>query len=966
METIRRTQRLASDTGSLPEPIMVGAQSFFEIPALYQQALAIHRQNRLSEAETLYRQILEVNPNHPGTLHFLGMVAFTQKNLEEAELLIARSLELCDTKPVYFNNYGVVLNERKRHKEAKNAFEKALTLKPNYPDALSNLGLATVLLNEPTHVSEHYFRAALRLQPGHRDAILHLIGLFLKNERGAEAVPFVEHQLAMEPENAELLHQLGTLYGENGDVEKAKWHFQRAASLPGGKPVWKWKHLWYCPTFFENEEDIEKYWAGLNADLDAAIAEKPLYNWRTLVHDGFTHSFNLPHLNRCCKEVLEKFARLFEPSFPFERPTYKPGEKIRVGFLVTPGHEGGFLRLTNGLIEGLDSEKFVPILIYNETTAPKYEGRFQRPDLVHVPYSWNFEDAVRTIHSAKCDVIYYWKVGADVWNTFLPMCRLAPVQVTSWSTHGTSGMSEIDYYVSWDKAEIPEAAEHYNEKLFLLKTTPLYEPILTDLPQDATRSELDLPETGAIYFCPHRPAKYHPIFDESLKGLLERDTTGHVVLFLGKPSPLTEMFVARMRKNLGETNFKRTLIRPQQTVRDYYRYLSVATVLLQSPIYSGEITAVDGFLYGVPSVSLTGELLPQRYVTAFYKEFEIDGPAASCQEEYVAQAVKLGTDPEYRQQISEKILAQRNTFFENKKTIHEWERFLLEAVSPKHPVATLSEARTSDQPVPMGNIDINVSYGCNLNCQYCTHFCPQISGLVPLEEIIDTFRTWHRKIAPDRLLFVGGEPLLHPYFETILQEARSYWPNARLDILTNGLLLPKKREILSLLKKENSHVYVSQHFEDEKYLHDFEESLQYLRESGVPFSISSSHRDWRKYYELNTKGLPIPFDSSPEKAWSNCCTKNGCPSLLENRLYKCAHLAYATLGYRRGVIPDSWKVVESYQPLQPDCDSGEILSHLASEAIPECRICPEKYEFVPLEQKRFAHHARDSVGCSAS
>ena len=652
--------------------------------SLYQQAIGLHRQNRFDEAEFLYRQILDAEPDHSGAIHFLGMLLYVRKDFNGSLNLLTRAIVLCDSKPVYYNNIGVVLKEVGRLEEARDSFQVAVDKQPDYADALSNLGLVLKLLKQPNHLSEHYLRAALQIQPDHFDALRHLAELHFERERFDEALPLFQRLAALSPNNAELEHRLGCLHGDLGAIEKAKHHFQEAASLPGGKPVWRWKHLWYCPTFFENESRIDEYWKNLNADLDAAIAEEPLYNWRTLVHDGFTHSFNLPHLNRCCKEVLEKFARLFEPSFSFERPTYRPDKKIRVGFLVTPGHEGGFLRLTKGLIEGLDPKKFEPVLIYNETTAKKFEGKFQRPDLVHVPFSWDFEDAVQTIRNAKCDAIYYWKVGADVWNTFLPMCRLAPIQATSWSTHGTSGVSEIDYYVSWDNAEIPTASGHYSEKLFRLDTTPLYEPLLTDLLQGTTRSELSLPETGAIYFCPHRPAKYHPMFDEYLKDILDSDTTGHVVLFLGKPSPLTEKFVVRMRKNIGETNFKRILIRPQQTVRDYYRHLSVATVLLQSPIYSGEITAVDGFLYGVPSVAQTGELLPQRYTTAFYECFGISGPASSCKEEYVEQAVKLGTDPEYRQQISEQILANHNRFFENEHTVREWERFFEDVTRERH------------------------------------------------------------------------------------------------------------------------------------------------------------------------------------------------------------------------------------------------------------------------------------------
>ena len=682
----------------------------------FQQALSFHRQGHLREAEILYQQILEVDPNHLGASHFLGMIAFAQNNLEEAQTLVARSLELCDTKPIYFNNYGVILNEQKRHREAKDAFERALFLKPDYPDALSNLGLVTVLLDEPASTSESYFRSALRLQPNHCDAIRHLIELLLKNERHEDAIPLVERQLANDPENAEIEHCFACLYGNSGDIAQAKRHFQRAASLPGGKPVWRWKHLWYCPMFFESEEAIEKYWTTLNVDLDAAIAERPLYNWRTLVYDGFTRSFNLPHLNRCCKSVLEKFVQLFEPSFPFERPTYKPRKKIRVGFLVTPGHEGGFLRMMSGLIEQLDPGKLDVVLIYNETTASKYEGRFSRTDIVRIPYSWNFEEAVYTIKASMCDVIFYWKVGADVWSTFLPMCRLAPIQCTSWSTHGTSGLSQIDHYLSWKSVEPHDARNHYAENLYLFDTKPYFERKPKDIPCPASRLELGLPETGAIYFCLHRAPKYHPMFDDYLKQILERDPNGHIVMLLGKsslvlptskivnscqenqrsteagflngaeapianPGSGVERLVGRLKRAFGEELFKRVIVLPHQPVNRYYKYLSASTVVLHSPIYSGEITTVDAFMYGVPCVAQKGKWLFQRYTSAFYDDFGIEGPSVSSKEEYVEQAVKFGTDTEYRKRISELILANHVRFFEDKKTVREWERFFSDAIS---------------------------------------------------------------------------------------------------------------------------------------------------------------------------------------------------------------------------------------------------------------------------------------------
>jgi len=522
------------------------------------------------------------------------------------------------------------------------------------------------------------YREILQSNPNHADAMCNLIDVCVYEGRHLEAVSLAEKLVSSFPGNVETRHRLGCLYGESGLLDAAKDAFRQAASLPGGKAVWRWKHLAFCPVFFATEDEIEAYWTKLNRELDEAIDEKPMFDWTTLVSDGFCSSFHLPHLDKCCRSVKEKFAKFFLPSFPFERPTWRPGRKIRIGFLVTPGHEGGFLRMSSELIERLNPDKFEVALVYHESTAALFDGKFRRQYLIRLPYSQNFPQAVEQIRSARLDAIYYWKVGADNLSFFLPMCHLAPVQCTSWCTHGTSGLSTMDYYVSWGKAESLNSQYQYTEKLFLLDEKPFYEPLLPDLPV-ASRAELQLPGAGAIYFCPHRPSKYHPRFDGYMREILERDTTGHIVLLLGKPSMMMKRFIDRMRDTIGE-HFSRVIVLPQLDVATYYRYLSASTVLLNSPIYSGEITAVDGFLYGVPCVSLTGELLVQRYATAFYDDFGITGPAASNREEYVEQAVRLALDTKYHREVSQKIAENRHRFFENAKTVQAWERFLEQAV----------------------------------------------------------------------------------------------------------------------------------------------------------------------------------------------------------------------------------------------------------------------------------------------
>lgn len=56
---------------------------------LMAEALQLHRQGRLAQAEPLYRQVLAVAPRHAEALHMLGMVALQQRRFHEADRLIA-------------------------------------------------------------------------------------------------------------------------------------------------------------------------------------------------------------------------------------------------------------------------------------------------------------------------------------------------------------------------------------------------------------------------------------------------------------------------------------------------------------------------------------------------------------------------------------------------------------------------------------------------------------------------------------------------------------------------------------------------------------------------------------------------------------------------------------------------------------------------------------------------------------
>lgn len=453
--------------------------------------------------------------------------------------------------------------------------------------------------------------------------------------------------------------------------------FQRAAASDGGRELWRWKSLGFCPTSFPDGESTDRYWDRLDKSLDLILDKNVPMDWRTLPVDGFCPSFNLPHLGKCCKEIRRKFARIFENAFPHTKPTLKKraSGKLRIGFHALHGHEGGFLRGTGGLIEQLDKKRFEIFVFAPDLGIQQCRQSIRSDKVTYVPLGGTFETVVQKVREAQCDLIYYRKVGSDPWSYFFPFARCAPVQVTSYGTHGTSGMAAADYFLSSKYVEPENGRDFYTENLFNLDSMPTYQRRI-DLPEGPVlRSEFNLPEKGAIYFCPHRTAKYHPSFDPILKEIAERDPEGHFVLLIGRDPRGRELLLERLKRNLGSEMFKRITFIPSLTFEKYKRLLSLATVMLDSPVYAGGLTSFDAFSYGVPEVTLSGPLHVQNFATGIYRCMGLDHLPRGSTEAYVDLAVRLGTEPEYRTSVSREIEDRSAGIFGGPEIVGEHEQF---------------------------------------------------------------------------------------------------------------------------------------------------------------------------------------------------------------------------------------------------------------------------------------------------
>ena len=85
------------------------AQSINVAPA-FAQALNLHQQGRLNEAETLYAEILGVRPDHVDSLQMLGLIKLAKGRPGEALQLMSAAMRGRKPSPQMLLNHGLILN----------------------------------------------------------------------------------------------------------------------------------------------------------------------------------------------------------------------------------------------------------------------------------------------------------------------------------------------------------------------------------------------------------------------------------------------------------------------------------------------------------------------------------------------------------------------------------------------------------------------------------------------------------------------------------------------------------------------------------------------------------------------------------------------------------------------------------------------------------------------------------------
>ena len=675
-------------------------------------------QRQYEPAATAALAATKLRPEDTHAHYALGRVHKAMGKLDNAAESYRRAIDLDPRNVNALTSLAILFRSQGRVDEAIELYLGVLALDPNHVEATHNLANALAARDAGNLAVDRAGQAGASSRLRHSAVELVKLGKF------ADALRALKQALRIEPQAADLWLMAGTLAFELAmPADRLLPFFEEAARLDPKCTVAV--EMAYAICFAGGLADLTAHYARL---LDETSASKDLLMLRKFFLPAIQTSSASIQISRrlyqqgldealSCDYRLEKAPSSPVPggfllayhgendrdlqikaaqawlklmpdlaqTAPHCRCAQRRGGKIRVGFISNFFAVHSIGNTSRGLIEQLGRERFEVFVLRISPSADDEVTRLICRSADHeVVLDRHLARAREQIAALELDILFYQDVGLEPTSYFLAFARLAHVQCVSFGHPNTTGIPNMDYFVSNDLYETQDAQHHYSERLFLLKDLPTlaYYEKPTRTARSVDRASLGLPENATLYVCPQALFKIHPEFDRMIGGILRSDPRGMLVLISGNFEHWTHLLRARFEQTIPHMA-SRIVFLPTMNRSVFLELLATSDVILDTLYFNGMNSSLECFAVGAPVVTLPTRFQRGRHTQAMYRKMGIVDNIARTQEEYVDIAVRLGTDRDYASSMRSRILARCDVLFENKEVIEEFERFFLESMREK-------------------------------------------------------------------------------------------------------------------------------------------------------------------------------------------------------------------------------------------------------------------------------------------
>ncbi len=228
---------------------------------IFNRAVRLHQSGDLSQAEPLYYQILQSEPNHVSALNNLAALFLKQGKLDDAIESLRRALRVQPDYAMGHINLGNALKDRGQWSEAMQCYRQAAHINPRMPEAHYNLGNALV---EEGYYAEAgaAFRQALLINPHHAETHYNLGNALGYQGLLDEAAASYRQAIGLRPAFVDAHINLGNVLKDQRRLTEAAECYRQAMRVTTESDAGQRKALWNLSCLRLLLGDYEGAWPG--------------------------------------------------------------------------------------------------------------------------------------------------------------------------------------------------------------------------------------------------------------------------------------------------------------------------------------------------------------------------------------------------------------------------------------------------------------------------------------------------------------------------------------------------------------------------------------------------------------------------------------------------------------------------------------------------------------------------------
>jgi predicted O-linked N-acetylglucosamine transferase (SPINDLY family) len=294
-------------------------------------------------------------------------------------------------------------------------------------------------------------------------------------------------------------------------------------------------------------------------------------------------------------------------------------------------------------------------------------------------------DLHKEILADELDVLWYPEIGMDPLTTWLAAQRLVPVQFASWGHPITTGLKNIDYFLSGKLIEGVNSENHYREKLIRLPNVGCVTNFQNRVSKPGEWEKAFFPRNELTFLISQNPFKFHPKNDELLVQIAKAVPHGIFLIPTSRNYPgSVERVLERLQDKFNQYGvpFQGRFVTFSWMQNDeFLSLMERADIYLDLPTFSGYTTAWQGINCGIPIVTLEGEFMRQRLASGLLRKIGITDTIAQSFNDYVMIVQRLAVLrakhsqwEDYRQKIKDSAPLADNDL----SVVRAFEKFVLQ------------------------------------------------------------------------------------------------------------------------------------------------------------------------------------------------------------------------------------------------------------------------------------------------